>query len=136
MTDEERRRRNRETLERSFEAVGNGDVVAQLASCTDDVVLELPYADPPVHLEGKDAIRAHVGPALDVFRFRLRITAVYDCADPDMLVAEYTSEGRVTTTGRDYRNVYVGLVRFRDGLICFQREYYNPLVAVRALEPG
>lgn len=136
MTDEERRRRNRETLERSFESVGNGDMAAQMDSCTDDVVLELPYADPPVRLEGKDAIRAHVGPALDVFQFRLRTTAVYDCADPDMLVAEYTSEGRVTTTGRDYQNSYIGLVRFRDGLICFQREYYNPLVAARALEPG
>ena len=134
MSDDETRRRNRELLERSFEAVGRGDVAGQLSSCTDDMVLELPYADPPVRLEGKEAIRAHVGPALETFRFRLKLTAVYDCADPDLLVAEYTSEGQVTTTGRDYRNSYIGIVRFRDGLICFQREYYNPVVAARALQ--
>ncbi len=136
MTDEERRRRNRDALERSFDAVGRGDVAGQLDCCTEDMVLELPYADPPVRLEGKEAIRAHVGPALEVFRFRLQLTAVYDCADPDLLVAEYTSEGEVTTTGRPYRNSYIGVVRFRDGLICHQREYYNPVEATRALQPG
>ena len=136
MTDEERRRRNREMVERSFAAVGQGDVAGQLESCTDDIVLELPYADPPVRLEGKDAIRAHVGPALETFQFRLAITEVHECADPDTLVLEYTSEGRVTTTGKAYVNSYIGVIRFRDGLICHQREYYNPLVAARALQPG
>ena len=52
-----------------------------------------------------------------------------------MLLAEYTSTGHVTTTGKPYENRYVGVVRFRDGLICEQREYYNPLPAIRALSP-
>ena len=135
MSDEERRRRNRELVERSFAAVGRADVSGQLESFAEDVVLELPYADPPVRLEGKDAIRAHVGPALEIFRFQLHITDVYDCADPDTLVLEYRSEGHVTTTGKEYRNNYICVVRFRDGLICHQREYYNPLPAARALRP-
>jgi ketosteroid isomerase-like protein len=133
LTDEGRR--HLELVERSFAAVGTGDVVGQLDAFTDDVVLELPYADPPVRLEGKDAIRAHVGPALEIFKFRLRITSVYECADPDTLVLEYTSDGHVATTGKPYRNSYVGIIRFRDGLICFQREYYNPVPAARALTP-
>jgi ketosteroid isomerase-like protein len=135
VTDEEKRTRNREVIERSFDAVGRADVAGQLDAFTEDVVLELPYADPPVRLEGKAAIRAHVGPALDIFRFQLHITDVYDCADPDTLVLEYRSEGRVTTTGKEYRNTYIGVVRFRDGLICHQREFYNPVPAGRALRP-
>ena len=79
------------------------------------------------------AIGAHVGPALEVFRFQLHITDVYDCVDPDTLVLEYRSEGHVTTTGKEYRNNYICVVRFRDGLICHQREYYNPVPAGRAL---
>jgi uncharacterized protein len=135
LADQERRVHNRELLERSFAAVGGGDVAGQLETCTDDIVLELPFADPPVRLEGKDAIRAHVGPALEIFRFELKITAVHDCVDPDTLVLEYTSVGEVTTTGKKYANSYVSVVHFRDGLICLQREYYNPLVAARALQP-
>lgn len=134
-TDPEKRARNRAAVDRAFAAVGEGDVAGQLDSFTDDAVLELPYADPPVRLEGKEAIEAHVGPALETFKFRLDITAVYECADPDSLVLEYTSEGYVTTTGKMYRNSYIGIVRFRDGRIFFQREYYNPLVAVLALTP-
>jgi uncharacterized protein len=135
ISDEESRRRNLELVERSFAAVGQSDVSGQLDSFTEDIVLELPYADPPVRLEGKEAIRAHVGPALETFRFQLHITDVYDCADPDTLVLEYRSEGHVTTTGKEYRNNYICVVRFRDGLICHQREYYNPVPAMRALRP-
>jgi ketosteroid isomerase-like protein len=134
--DAGRRAANLALIERSFAAVGAGDMDGQLELCTDDMTLELPYADPPKTLRGKDAIRAHVGPALGIFRFELRIDTVYECADPDLLVLEYTSEGHVATTGKAYANSYVGLVRFRDGRICWQREYYNPLVAKRALEAG
>ena len=135
MDDRDKRGQNRKLVERAFDAVGRADVSGQLDAFTEDVVLELPYADPPVRLEGKDAIRAHVGPALEIFRFQLHITDVYECADPDTLVLEYFSDGRVTTTGKEYRNTYISVVRFRDGLICHQREYYNPLPAARALKP-
>jgi uncharacterized protein len=136
MTDPgDHRRRNLAVIEQAFAALGTGNVERQLDAFTDDAVMELPYADPPVRLEGKDAIRAHVEPALDTFRFRLEIRDVYECSDQDTLVLEYTSDGHVTTTGKPYRNSYVGIVRFRDGLICFHREYYNPIPAARALTP-
>jgi ketosteroid isomerase-like protein len=136
MSDEEdRRRTNLRVVEKAFAALGGDGMEEQLDAFTDDAVLELPYADPPLRLEGRDAIRDHVGPALNIFKFRLHIEAVYDCLDPDTLVLEYTSDGHVTTTGKPYRNSYVALVRFRGGAICFQREYYNPLLAIRALTP-
>jgi uncharacterized protein len=131
--DHEMRQEHRAIVERSFAAISRGDLEGQLESCTDDMVLELPYADPPVRLEGKPAIRLHVGPALEVFSFRLHITHVYECVDPDVLLLEYTSEGKVTTTGKPYMNSYIGVIRFRDGLLCSHREYYNPLIAARGL---
>jgi ketosteroid isomerase-like protein len=135
MSDDEVRRMHLELVTRSFAAVSRGDVDAQLEVCTDDVVLELPYADPPVRLEGKEAIRAHVGPALQIFSFELQIRNVFECRDPDTLILEYTSEGQCTTTGQPYSNSYIGVIVFRDGRICAQREYYNPLVAATALQP-
>jgi ketosteroid isomerase-like protein len=135
VTDDGKRRHNRELLERNLASVGQDGSGDRMDTSTDDVVLELPYADPPVRLVGKEAIRARVGPALETFKFKLEITKIYECADPDTLIAEYTSVGYVTTTGKEYRNSYIGVFQFRDGLMCSQREYYNPLVMARALQP-
>jgi uncharacterized protein len=135
MSDDEKRRRHLDLITRSFAAISTGDLDRQLEACTEDVVLELPYANPPVRLEGKAAVRAHVGPALKIFSFRLDIGTVYQCEDPDTVILEYTSQGTATTTGRPYSNSYISVVRFRDGRICAQREYYNPMVAAAALQP-
>jgi ketosteroid isomerase-like protein len=135
MNADEQRQRNLEGVKRSFAAVSEGDVAGQLEGFTDDAVLELPYADPPVRLEGKAAIRDHLEPALRIFQFRLDITEVYESVDPDLLILEYKSEGKVTTTGKAYSNTYIGVVRFRDGKVCFQREFYNPVPAARSLQP-
>ncbi len=134
-SDPARHRRQLDVIERGFAAVSAGDVDVLLRNFTDDAVLEMPYADPSVRLEGKGAIRSRLGPALGTFRFRLEITTVYQCTDPDTLVLEYTSEGHAVPTGHPYRNSYVGVFRFRSGLICFQREYYNPVPAQRAMTP-
>ena len=133
MTDEETRAKNRATIEDSMRAVSDGDVDRQLALCTDDFVLDLPYADPPKTVAGKETVRAYLKSALGIFQLRLTITEVYDCTDPDRLVLEYKSVGSVTTTGKPYVNSYIAVATFRDGLVCRQCEYYNPLPAARAL---
>ena len=133
MSDDEIRARNRATIEASMAAVSDGDVDRQLALCTDDFILDLPYADPPKSVAGKETVRAYLKSALGIFQLELTITEVYDCVDPDRLVLEYTSVGSVTTTGKPYANNYIAVATFRDGLVCRQREYYNPLPAARAL---
>jgi hypothetical protein len=136
MTDEEQRRsRNGATFARSLAALSRGDVEGHLMGCSDDFVLELPYADPPVTVTGKEAVRTYLTPALATFSLHLDITRLVDCLDPDVLIAEYTSEGHVTTTTKPYANSYIAIVEFRGDLICRQREYYNPVPAWRALAP-
>ena len=66
----------------------------------------------------------------------LHITEVYPCVDPDLVIAEYTSQGEVIPTGRRYSNRYIGLWRFRDGKVCFTREYLNPEIARAAMAPA
>jgi uncharacterized protein len=135
MTDEERRSRNGATFARSLAALSRGDLEGHLVGCSDDFVLELPYADPPQIVMGKEAVRAYLTPALATFSMHLDITGLVNCLDPDVLIAEYTSEGHVTTTGKPYANSYIAIVRFDGDLICTQREYYNPVPALRALAP-
>ena len=39
---------------------------------------------------------------------------------------EFSGTGTHRPTGSAYANRYVAVFGFRDGLICRQREYYNP----------
>ncbi|HSA53063.1 MAG TPA: nuclear transport factor 2 family protein [Yinghuangia sp.] len=132
-TAAEIRARNIATLRRALAAVGNVD--AQTAEYTEDAFLEFPYASPPVRVDGRRRICEYLTAALTVFEMRLTVTRIHETTEPDTLIAEFTSEGRVTTTGKPYANTYISVVTFRDGLIAGQREFYNPTVAAEALAP-
>lgn len=127
---------NLEVLQSVFDSMGDADAV--VAHYTDDYVMELPYAstDGPDRTEGKEVVRERLVGAFKVFRFTLHITEVYPCVDPDLVIAEYVSQGEVIPTGRQYSNRYIGLWRFRDGKVCFTREYLNPEIARAAMAPA
>lgn len=112
-----------------FDALGAADVDALGGLYTDDYVLELPYAKPePKRVEGLATVQEYLRAAFEMFRFTLTITDVYE-VEPDFLIAEYTSAGRIVPTDQPYANAYIGLWRFRDGRVSFTREYYDPMAA-------
>ncbi len=128
-----RRAANRELLDHVLSLFGT-DRAGELANCyTPDWILELPFADPPVRLEGGQEIGAYLASRLDTFVFTLSLTAVHECLDPDLLVVEYESDGHVSHTGKPYRNTYIALWRFRDGRVSGVKEFPNPMVAAEAL---
>jgi ketosteroid isomerase-like protein len=135
VTADDARSRNRRTLERGLTLLSAGDIDSHNELCTDDVLFELPYGDPPGRIEGREDVRAYLKSALAIFKLQLSLTAVFGTDDPDVLIAEYTSTGTVTTTGKPYANSYIGIYRFRDGRLCGVREYYNPVPAAVALMP-
>ncbi len=106
-----------------------------LEQYTDDLVLEMPYTEPAVTLEGKPTILKYLTGAFKVFQFSIDITDVHELVDPTMLILEYTSKGTVTTTGKLYANRYVGVYWFRDDKICRVREYFNPAITAESLTP-
>jgi ketosteroid isomerase-like protein len=122
-----------ERLRRVFDAIGAADVDALGSLYADDYVLEMPYAKPaPVRVEGLAAVQEYLRRAFETFRFELTITDAWEIDGG--VVAEYTSEGTVVPTGRRYANTYIGVWRFRDGLVHHTREYYDPIVAAEALQ--
>jgi ketosteroid isomerase-like protein len=133
--DAERRVRNLDAIRRAFLGISHADADEMLANYAEDLVLELPYADPPSVIETRDAVREYLQAAFEIFHFRLDLTAVHQGLDPDVLVVEYVSEGDVTTTGKPYRNTYIGVYWFRDGVIWRVREFYNPLPSIESLAP-
>ena len=128
-----RRAHNVRVAERVLAAVTAGDRAAQVACYHDDIVLEFPYATPPVRVEGKATVDAYLERALTFFELRLTVTRVHECVDPDTVIVEFTSEGRARTTDRPYANTYIAVLSFRDGLVVGQREFYDPAPAAQAL---
>ena len=123
------------TIQRAFAGIAEFSADKMLEHYTDDLVLEMPYAEPPVTIEGKPRNLKYLTGAFKVFQFSIDITDVHELVDPSMLILEYTSKGTVTTTGKVYANRYVGVYWFRDDKICRVREYFNPALTAASLAP-
>ncbi len=130
------RERNIDVLKTAISSIGGGNSEIFSNLYTDDWVLELPYSEPPKVLKGIDEILAYLKPQMGKLEFTLTLTEIFECVDPNLLIAEYVSEGRSTITDKPYRNSYIGLWRFHEGKICGVKEYLNPLIATEANNPS
>jgi uncharacterized protein len=129
MTDTATREANKQTLRRAMDGIGALDLDAVVRELHDDIRFELPY-ESAVPDSGQDGIRELLGSMFVMFKqFTITLTDIYDLLDPNMLVARY----RGNALGRDkpvaYRNDYIGVFEFRDGLITLWREFDNPMVS-------
>ncbi|MBM3658975.1 MAG: nuclear transport factor 2 family protein [Actinobacteria bacterium] len=124
-----RRAANRATFTAIMEAITRGDYDALGTMVTEDLEFELPYGPSfiPNPIEGRDTWMAMSTATFKMFSsFVQHVDAVYDLVDPDLLIAEYHSDAVVTHNGNAYRNRYIGVLRFRDGLVCAWKEFHNP----------
>jgi ketosteroid isomerase-like protein len=95
----------------------------------DDLLFELPYgpAFMPNPVEGLEAWNQMQLMTFAMFdSFKLEPIEYHECLDPDELIAEYRSEAIVKRNGNEYKNRYIGVLRFRDGKISKWREFHNP----------
>ena len=125
---------NLAALESCFRAIASGDADAIVEHYASDYALELPYRSTGdvFRVEGREATREYLREIFRTRRFELRISEVHPTLDPDLVIAEYTSEGVTLPERRPTRNVYVGFWWFRDGKVRRTREYYNPQLSLLA----
>jgi uncharacterized protein len=125
----------RAVVEAYLDAVGRLDLPAVEATFADDVELVLPHAPPgfPEVSRGRAAaMEVYPEGLMDPMRFSdHRIDALE--GRPGEWVAEYTSDTRVLTTGRPYRNTCISRFSIRDGRITRLAEFFDPIVLVTAL---
>lgn len=101
----------------------------------DDGVMEFPYSPAgfPARLEGRAAIARHLEGLGDIIAFdRMGEPIVHPSIDPDVVVIEFESFGRGVVTGEPYDQRYVSVIRTGGGRIVHYRDYWNPLVILRA----
>ena len=136
LNEKEVRERNIEVLKTAISSIGTGNSEIFSSLYTEDWVLELPYSEPPKVLTGINEILAYLKPQMGKLEFTLTLTEIFECLDPNLLIAEYFSEVRSTFTNNPYQNTYIGLWKFREGKICGVKEYLNPLIATEANTPS
>lgn len=136
--EKQRREHNSKVFLAMMNALGRKDWDAGFACMTDDVYCDWPYRPIPEMEEvmiGRDVVRAFFdnGQA-PLAGLDYRIDQIYELLDPDALIAEYHSASRHLATGVPYSNRYLGILRFRDGKVCYWREYINPLAIKEMFE--
>lgn len=100
----------------------------------EDAVVEYPFALPaPMRLEGRAAIRRYFAAVASApLRLRARDMVVRETADPEVIVAEWTYDGLVTTTGRTFQVANIQVSTVRGGRIVASRDYHNHAVLAEA----
>jgi ketosteroid isomerase-like protein len=95
-----------------------------------DIVMELPYAPPPLarRYDGLSAVLGFQRASAPLFsKFAIEIERVHVVENGTVVVAEYRSEGVVAASGRPYRNRYVTVFELDPGgRIRRWREFYDP----------
>lgn len=124
-----RRAANRATFTAIMEAITRGEYGDLESMVAEDLVFELPYGPSfmPNPVVGRAAWMAMSTQTFSMFSsFVQHVDEVYDLVDPDVLIAEYHSDATVASNGNAYRNSYIGVLQFREGLVCAWKEYHNP----------
>lgn len=123
---------NHDIFVRMLTALGQKDYDGFEADLAEDVLLEWPYPPMdgfPTEKRGARWFREVLEISWADFEpYNYRIEAIHDLADPDRLIAEYSSHSRFIPTDRPYSNRYIAILDFRDGRIVRWREYVNPII--------
>jgi hypothetical protein len=119
---------------------GAMDVEAIARHLAPDVVMELPYAPPPLprRYDGLSEVLGFQRATAPLFeRFALEVERIHVApGPPTVVIAEYRSDGVVAQSGRPYRNRYVTVFELDPSdRIRRWREFYDP-AAVRAAFPA
>lgn len=113
----------------------NPDAGTFVEMMAEDGVMEFPYAPAglPTRLEGRIAIADHLEETGKMIAFdRMGEPVVYPSTDPDVVVVEFEGFGRGVASGEPYDQTYISVIRTSGGHITRYRDYWNPLVVLRA----
>ena len=103
-----------------------------------DGAIEWPFrrGETPERIEGRDNIRDYLrnSPMAGLIYIEdLRPDAVYETSDPEVIVAETTTIGRMVATGVRFELHAIAILRIRGGKIVLYRDSINPFAAAEAV---
>lgn len=117
-----------------------GDFDQAIALFSDDIEVRLPFQDERTgfwsHAGGKDNVRQLFTGVASLFDpHPLYIDELLSATDGKTVIARYHGDFTARNTGKPYRNTYIAVFEFDDGLIRSWTEFHNPTVLAEALSP-
>ncbi|WP_337658501.1 nuclear transport factor 2 family protein [Sphingorhabdus sp. Alg231-15] len=112
------------------------DAETFLDMVADDIVMEFPYAPPAAvpRVEGKAALVEYLPGAASLITIEsMSEPVVHRAQNSNIIILEFTCTGHGTETGIAYDQTYISVVTLADGHITHYRDYWNPLIALRAM---
>jgi ketosteroid isomerase-like protein len=122
-------------VQRYIQSIIERDVESWMSLWDDNFVLEFPFAPQgrPPRIENKAALYPYIQTVInDLEILNISRQEIYLTQDPDLIIAEIAGEGRITSTGRNYKAGYVWIMRTKNGKLIHMRDYWNPLAALEA----
>ncbi|WP_420606513.1 nuclear transport factor 2 family protein [Novosphingopyxis sp.] len=124
-------------LSKALGARINADVSTFLEMVADDGVMEFPYSPPGMtkRLDGRAAVAKHLEHLGNLIAIeRMGEPIVHPTTDPEVVIIEFDGFGRGVDTGEPYNQSFVSVIRTKGGRIIHYRDYWNPLVVMRAIK--
>lgn len=124
-----------QTFSSHLEYLSSGRIREWVDLFTPDGVLEFPYGPEgfPKRVAGKAELYEYMKNFPAHFEVRFTKLRFHETTDPTLVIAEFSSEGRALSTGRPYDQTYISVVETREGKITRYVDFWNPLVAMKAL---
>lgn len=132
--DQQTRAQAQEVFARNLEYITAGRIREWVELFDPAGVLEFPYPPPgvPSRFVGHHELYEHMKDFPKQFDVRFSGLTFHGTTDPELVIAEFVGEGRGVVTKRPFHQVYISVVRFRDGRIVHFRDFWNPLATIRA----
>ncbi|MEW1863658.1 nuclear transport factor 2 family protein [Streptomyces sp. NPDC088194] len=128
----------RETVEGFLAATIGEDPGALADFYAPHVVIEMPFAPPelyPARTETtREELRSRFRAGAAVRRYEtVRDVRLHETGDPELVVAEYTLDGRLLAGDAPFTLSFAMFLTIRDGHILHSRDYADPLAGAKAL---
>ncbi|HEX3790527.1 MAG TPA: nuclear transport factor 2 family protein [Pseudonocardiaceae bacterium] len=123
-----------EVFDRLLTAITAREFADIPALYAEDVVVEQPFATPPMRIAGRESLRAHFS-AVPPITMSAHDVMIHRTADPEVIVAEWAYDIVATGTDRTVSTRNVIVMRVRDGQIVESRDYHDHRAIAAVLTP-
>ncbi|MDQ1161387.1 ketosteroid isomerase-like protein [Chryseobacterium sp. SORGH_AS 447] len=124
------------TFKDHLELLSSGQIEKWVDLFTENGILEFPYgpADFPKMIEGKTALFEYMQNFPKHFKVVFENLYFHATENPNLVIAEFSSQGKAVHTGKPYNQRYISVVTTDDeGKILKYVDFWNPLVAMEAI---
>ena len=125
-----------EAFKNHLHFLSNGRIAEWVDLFTEDGILEFPYATEgyPKLIQGKSSLMEYMVNFPNHFKVEFTNLYFHPTANPNLVIAEFNSDGIAIETGNPYLQKYISVVTTNDdGEILKYVDFWNPIIAMESL---